>query len=75
MEKKDAAIDAEVNRRVENAKQVLERQTKEELQAKKNEMDRELHDQEVGLSVFTVATLGHTCDVATLLAGGSPASN
>ena len=47
MEKKDAAIDLEVCRRVDNAKSVLERQMKEELQAKKDEMEREMAEQEV----------------------------
>lgn len=56
MEKKDAAIDAEVNRRVENAKQILERQMREELLAKKAEMDKEMAEQEVGLFVLLMAT-------------------
>jgi len=56
MEKKDAEVDAEVCRRVENAKQILERQMREELQAKKAEMDREMAEQEVGLFILLMAT-------------------
>ena len=56
MEKKDAEVDAEVCRRVENAKQILERQMREELQAKKAEMDREMAEQEVGLFILPMAT-------------------
>ena len=56
MEKKDAEVDAEVCRRVENAKQILERQMREELQAKKAEMDREMAEQEVGLLILLMAT-------------------
>lgn len=53
MEKKDAAIDLEVCRRVENAKQILERQMKDELNTKKADMDREMQEQEVCLYDIT----------------------
>ena len=47
IEKKDAAIDVEVCRRVENAKTVIEKELREELQAKKEEMERQMRELEV----------------------------
>ena len=52
IEKKDAQIDLEVCRRVEDAKKILERQMKEELQSKKEEMEREMQEQEVSVLVM-----------------------
>jgi len=46
MAKKDSEIDAEVCRRVDDAKKILERSMKEELDSKKEEMEKEIESQE-----------------------------
>jgi len=56
MAKKDSEIDAEVCRRVDDAKKILERSMKDELDSKKEEMEKEIESQEVGVVVVILMT-------------------